>query len=102
MSAGVAFDQTPVTNDPTVRLPDSDRWWLAFGGEYKWSPHLKLDAGFAYIIVMLLLPVTLVVDRFSGALLVALVVLFAVPWLSSRFLRAFLRTGVHHGGGALS
>ena len=25
---GVAFDQTPVTNDPTVRLPDSDRWWL--------------------------------------------------------------------------
>jgi long-chain fatty acid transport protein len=47
---GVAFDQTPVTNDPTVRLPDSDRWWLAIGGEYKWNPNLKLDAGFAYII----------------------------------------------------
>ena len=27
--AGVAFDQTPVTNDPTARLPDSDRWWLS-------------------------------------------------------------------------
>lgn len=47
---GVAFDQTPVTNDPTVRLPDSDRWWLAIGGEYKWTPNLKFDAGFAYII----------------------------------------------------
>jgi len=47
---GIAFDQTPVTNAPTTRLPDSDRWWLAFGGEYKWSPTLKLDTGVAYII----------------------------------------------------
>ena len=46
---GVAFDQTPVTNDPTVRLPDSDRWWLAIGGEYKWTPNWKFDAGFVYI-----------------------------------------------------
>ena len=46
---GVAFDQTPVTNDPTVRLPDSDRWWLTVGGEYKWTPNWKFDAGFAYI-----------------------------------------------------
>ncbi len=46
---GVAFDQTPVTNDPTVRLPDSDRWWLAIGGEYKWTPNFKFDAGFVYI-----------------------------------------------------
>jgi long-chain fatty acid transport protein len=46
---GVAFDQTPVTNDPTVRLPDSDRWWLATGVEYKWTPNWKFDAGFAYI-----------------------------------------------------
>jgi long-chain fatty acid transport protein len=46
---GVAFDQTPVTNHPTVRLPDSDRWWLALGGEYRYSPDLKFDAGFVYI-----------------------------------------------------
>jgi long-chain fatty acid transport protein len=46
---GVAFDQTPVTNDPTVRLPDSDRWWLAVGGEWKASPNWKFDAGFVYI-----------------------------------------------------
>ena len=47
---GVAYDQTPVTHDPTVRLPDSDRWWLAVGGQYNWSPNLKFDAGFVYII----------------------------------------------------
>jgi long-chain fatty acid transport protein len=46
---GVAFDQTPVTTDPTVRLPDSDRWWLAIGGEYKPTPNWKFDAGFVYI-----------------------------------------------------
>ena len=46
---GTAFDQTPVTNDPTVRLPDSDRYWLAIGGEYKYNAHLKFDAGFVYI-----------------------------------------------------
>lgn len=47
---GTAFDQTPVTNDPTVRLPDSDRYWLAIGGEYKYNANLKFDAGFVYII----------------------------------------------------
>jgi long-chain fatty acid transport protein len=46
---GVAFDQTPVTSHPTPRLPDSDRWWLALGGEYRYSPALKFDAGFVYI-----------------------------------------------------
>ena len=46
---GVAFDQTPVTSHPTPRLPDSDRWWFAIGGEYRWSPALKFDAGFVYI-----------------------------------------------------
>jgi len=46
---GVAYDQTPVTTDPTVRLPDSDRWWLTVGGEYKATPHWKFDGAFAYI-----------------------------------------------------
>jgi long-chain fatty acid transport protein len=46
---GVAFDQTPVTNEPTPRLPDSDRWWFAIGGEYKYSKNLKFDAGLVYI-----------------------------------------------------
>ena len=47
---GVAFDQTPANStDTTVRLPDSDRWWLTTGFEYKWSPNIKIDTGFAYI-----------------------------------------------------
>ena len=33
----------------TVRLPDDDRWWLAFGAQYKMSNNLKFDAGFTYI-----------------------------------------------------
>jgi long-chain fatty acid transport protein len=46
---GVAFDKTPVTTDPTVRLPDSDRWWLTVGGEYRWTRDWKFDAGLVYI-----------------------------------------------------
>ncbi len=47
---GVAFDQTPANDtDTTARLPDSDRWWLTVGGEYRATPNWKFDAGFAYI-----------------------------------------------------
>ncbi len=46
----VAFDQTPANDtNTTVRLPDSDRWWLTLGGEYRATPNWKFDAGFAYI-----------------------------------------------------
>ena len=47
---GGAFDQTPANDtNTTVRLPDSDRWWLSVGTEYKWMPNLKFDGGFTYI-----------------------------------------------------
>ena len=47
---GGAFDQTPANDtNTTVRLPDSDRWWLSLGGEYRATPNWKFDAGFAYI-----------------------------------------------------
>jgi long-chain fatty acid transport protein len=47
---GGAFDQTPANDtNTTARLPDSDRWWLTIGGEYRATPNWKLDAGFAYI-----------------------------------------------------
>ena len=50
--AGVAFDQSPVNNiDRSARLPDSDRWWLALGGRYKYSSALNFDVGAAYIFV---------------------------------------------------
>jgi long-chain fatty acid transport protein len=48
---GVAWDQTPIGEEfLTVRLPDSDRWWLSLGAQYKFAPNMKLDAGFTYII----------------------------------------------------
>jgi len=47
---GVAYDTTPTGEDPTPRLPDSNRWWLAVGGEYRWTPQWKFDAGFVYLI----------------------------------------------------
>ncbi len=47
---GLAYDETPVNDtDRTVRLPDSDRVWLAIGAQYKFAPNMKLDAGFTYI-----------------------------------------------------
>ena len=47
---GVAYDQTPVQDAyRTPRLPDSDRTWLAFGGQYKINPTLWLDFGAAYV-----------------------------------------------------
>jgi long-chain fatty acid transport protein len=48
--AGVAYDQTPVTDRfRTVRLPDSDRYWLAFGAGYKFSEGFSVDLGIAHI-----------------------------------------------------
>jgi long-chain fatty acid transport protein len=49
---GIAWDQTPVQSQyRTARLPDADRFWLAAGGQYKYSPTLKFDLGAAYIFV---------------------------------------------------
>jgi hypothetical protein len=55
-------------------------------------------AGFAYIIVMLLLPATLVVDQLRGALLAATAVLFVVPWACSTYVRTMLRSAIAHVG----
>jgi long-chain fatty acid transport protein len=47
---GVAYDQSPVRDQfRTPRLPDNDRTWLAVGAQYKFSPSLALDLGYAYI-----------------------------------------------------
>jgi long-chain fatty acid transport protein len=49
---GLAFDQSPVRDAlRTPRLPDNDRTWISFGGQYKFSPQLLLDAGYTYIFV---------------------------------------------------
>jgi long-chain fatty acid transport protein len=48
--AGVAYDQSPVTDSHrTVRLPDNDRRWLSLGVQYKPSKAGTVDAGFTYI-----------------------------------------------------
>ncbi len=51
LRGGVAYDQTPVPDDAhrTVRLPDSNRTWLAFGMSYAASQQLSFDAGYAHL-----------------------------------------------------
>ncbi|HTZ79029.1 MAG TPA: outer membrane protein transport protein [Stellaceae bacterium] len=48
--SGIAYDQTPVTDFyRTVRLPDSDRYWLALGAGYKFSEGFSVDVGYSHI-----------------------------------------------------
>jgi long-chain fatty acid transport protein len=48
--SGVAFDPSPIRNQfRTARLPDSDRYWLAVGLGYAWTPDLRFDAAYAHI-----------------------------------------------------
>lgn len=49
---GVAWDQSPVQDQyRTVRLPDNDRTWLAFGGKYKVSQSAAIDFGYAHLFI---------------------------------------------------
>jgi long-chain fatty acid transport protein len=52
LKMGVAYDQTPVNDtDRTARLPDQNRTWLAFGGQYRLSKAGTLDAGYAHLFI---------------------------------------------------
>ncbi|MFI4938229.1 MAG: OmpP1/FadL family transporter [Candidatus Berkiellales bacterium] len=47
---GVAYDQSPVRNEfRTLRLPDSDRYWLAVGGAYAVNDSFNIDFGYAHL-----------------------------------------------------
>lgn len=49
---GVAYDQTPVPDAyRTARIPDNNRTWLAFGGQYKPSFAGTVDFGYAHLFV---------------------------------------------------
>jgi long-chain fatty acid transport protein len=49
---GVAYDQTPVPDAyRTARIPDNNRTWLAFGGQYKPSAAGTLDFGYARLFI---------------------------------------------------
>jgi long-chain fatty acid transport protein len=48
---GVAWDESPVPDAEhrTVRIPCSDRTWLAFGLGYQPSEQWLIDAGFMWV-----------------------------------------------------
>lgn len=50
---GVAYDKTPVPDSEhrLVSLPDNDRTWLSFGGQWKPNKASTLDLGAAYLFV---------------------------------------------------
>ena len=50
---GVAFDQSPVRDKDhrLVSLPDNDRTWFSFGGQWKATKTSALDLGVAYLYV---------------------------------------------------
>jgi long-chain fatty acid transport protein len=51
LRAGTAWDQSPTQNstDRTVRLPDSDRVWLAVGLNQKIGKKTSIDLGYAHL-----------------------------------------------------
>ena len=52
LRGGVAFDQRAASDTyRTARIPDEDRTWLAFGAQYRVSPKMTLDVGYAHLFV---------------------------------------------------
>ena len=53
LRAGIAFDQTPVSNEThrSPRTPDSDRKWLSVGLGYRLKENLNLDVAYSHIFV---------------------------------------------------
>src|SRR5499426_2278738 len=52
LRGGFAFDKSPVQDAfRTPRLPDEDRFWLAAGAQWAFSPNAALDFGLAHLFV---------------------------------------------------
>jgi long-chain fatty acid transport protein len=53
LRAGIAYDEEPIRNAQlrTPRIPGNDRTWLAFGANYRHSPNLSFDIGYAHLFV---------------------------------------------------
>jgi long-chain fatty acid transport protein len=51
LHTGFAYDRSPVRNslDRTVRLPDSDRFWLAVGLNQKLGERTSIDVGYSHV-----------------------------------------------------
>lgn len=53
LRAGLAYDEEPIPDAQhrTPRIPGNDRTWLAFGANYRYSPALSFDVGYAHLFV---------------------------------------------------
>lgn len=52
LRAGVAYDQTPVSDEfRTARIPDEDRTWLAVGAKFRLGESSAIDVGYAHLFV---------------------------------------------------
>ncbi|MBH0028392.1 MULTISPECIES: outer membrane protein transport protein [unclassified Pseudoalteromonas] len=50
LRAGVAFDQSPVSqNHLSISIPDTDRFWFSFGGNYAIDQQSNVDLGVSII-----------------------------------------------------
>jgi long-chain fatty acid transport protein len=50
LRGGLAWDQSPVKDDVrTVRLPDSDRYWVSLGARWQPADQLSVDLGYAHL-----------------------------------------------------
>ncbi|NQW11547.1 MAG: outer membrane protein transport protein [Alphaproteobacteria bacterium] len=50
LRGGLAFDESPVDdNFRTARIPDQNRYWAAFGADYKIADRITLTAGYTHI-----------------------------------------------------
>lgn len=51
LRSGIAWDQSPVKNDDLRHpaLPDSDRYWLSFGANYKLNKQSSIDVAYSYV-----------------------------------------------------
>ena len=47
---GIAYDRTPTSDSSrTARMPDNDRLWFSFGGQWNGGVYGRIDAGYAYL-----------------------------------------------------
>ena len=52
LRTGFAYDESPVSSAyRTPRIPDSDRFWLSIGANYKLTPLSSVDFGYTHIFV---------------------------------------------------
>jgi len=52
LRGGLAFDQRAASDAyRTARIPDEDRTWLAFGAQYRLTPRMVMDVGYAHLFV---------------------------------------------------